>query len=287
MNKAFIIIILMLFSFSVDAINVGVGVHFSPSGINTIYTVNNTLKLSSLRIESNAIYLNNSIFKHYPYSGSIKVFIETYNPPSLIKYKINTTSTVTVVNNTVGGFNANDNYSIIVDGNFWKTISSNSSGVIKFNYSNWSNHTFEITKSANVICYQYIYNSDGNVVSYRWGNWTASPGATNVDGDANKTYIKAYNNGSADGNATISWSYAYFANGSNQISFSGNNIKYYYGVGDIPANVTTWNSQLDGDNTFTVTVPAGSTLWIYYEIQQIPTALPAGIYTQTFTWSAL
>jgi len=395
-----------------NAINVGVGTHLSPSGLNTQYTVNSTLTLTSIRVESTALYFNGNILKYTPDAGSITVYLDVYNPPNDIKYMINTTGATTEVNHTIGGLNATEKYSILVDGAFWKAQSTNATGVLMFNHSA-SNHTFEITKSANVICDQHIYNCDGNAVSYKWGNWSANPGDTHVGNysDTSQTFIKATNNGSADGTATLSWNAGYFLNGANQIDIS-NNIRYVYGVANSPknasdaspewaddpdgvysaidktyndntsdgastnyanhyivwylnssiscnnvrlyacdydgsnrldANVTvdvyysgawhniyngtithdTWNdlpigstqvvtqarmkfnsitliglvsefkfgsfnwifSAVDSDYTFQVTVPAQSTLWLYYEIQNIG-AVPSGTYTQSFTWTA-
>jgi len=271
---------------TVNAMNVGVGTHLSPSGLNTQYTVNATLTLTSIRVESTALYFDNHILKHIPNAGSIMVYLDIYNPPNDIKYMINTTGATTEVNHTIGGLNATEKYSILVDGTFWKAQSTNATGVLMFNHSA-SNHTFEITKSANVICDQNIYNYDGNIVSYNWGNWTANPGDTNVGNysDASQTFIKATNNGSADGTATISWNAGYFSNGANQIDIS-NNIKYVYGTGTTPSAVSSWTySAVDTDHSFQVTVPASSTLWVYYEIQNVGT-VPSGTYTQSFTWTA-
>jgi len=261
-------------------------VHFTINALNVDYITNKSFNFSSIDVYNNGLYLNGSIFKHVPDTGSITVYIEDYNPPNYIKYKINTTGAVTTVNNTVGGLNNSELYSIHVDGSFWKAVSTNSTGVLMFNYSSWSNHTFEILKSANVVCEQYVYNNAGNTVSYNWGNWTATGGATKVGNysDASQTYIKATNNGSADGTATISWNYGTLNNSTNTINID-NNVKYVYGTGTTPSDVTSWTySAVDNDHTFQVTVPASSTLWVYYEIQNIG-AVPAGEYTQSFTWT--
>lgn len=138
---------------------------------------------------------------------------------------------------------------------------------------------------ANVTCHQNIFNSTGSIVSEKWGNWVIQPSTSNIN---STNYLKATNTGGAPGNATISWSYAYLANGSNQIPFSLNgqpNIRYWWGEGNTPADVTTWNSATDSDSTFTISIPAGSTVWVKYEIIHVP-PVPAGEYTQTFTWTA-
>jgi len=271
-----------------NAMNVGVGTHFSPSGLNTQYTVNATLTLTSIRVESTALYFDGNILKHTPDAGSITVYLDIYNPPNDIKYMINTTGATTEVNHTIGGLNATEKYSILVDDTFWKAQSTDAAGILMFNHSA-SNHTFEITKSANVDCNQSIFNYNGNVVSYNWGNWSANPGDTNVGkySDANQTFIKATNNGSADGTATISWSYGTLNNTTTGKTIAiDNNIKYVYGTGTTPSAVSSWTySAVDTDHSFQVTVPASSTLWLYYEIQNIG-AVPSGTYTQSFTWTA-
>ena len=238
------LVALLLASQSADAvIHVGTNVHFSPSGISTTYTVNATMAFSAIRVESTALYLNNSIFKHTPDAGSITVYIESYKMPNSVEYTINTTGGTTEVNHTIGGLGNSQSYSIYVDNVFWKSQSTNATGVLMFNHSA-SNHTFAINQSANVVCSSSIYNSAGNAVAYNWGNWTVTGGATHVGNhtDANQTYIKATNNGSIDGTATISWNAGYFANGGNQIAID-NNIKYVYSDMNTTINFTAGDDE--------------------------------------------
>jgi len=132
---------------SANAIHVHSNVHFSPSGLKTTYTTNTTFNFSHIVVESDALYLNNSIIKHILYGGGrIKVLLETYNPPNDIKYRVITSGTVTSVNATLGGFTAGNKYTIKVDGTNWKTVTASPEGQINFNYTSWSSHTFEIAE---------------------------------------------------------------------------------------------------------------------------------------------
>jgi len=208
-----------------------------------------------------------------------------------ITIKTNESGTWQVVNQTSGSGLSNGTYSFT---NVSWVDAYNTTYYISFNVTDgtdWTNETFKFTTiaGANVVCYSSIFNSAGNTVSYNWGNWTANPGDTNVGNysDASQTFIKATNNGSADGTATISWSYATLNNTTTGKTIAiDNNIKYVYGTGTTPSAVSSWTySVVDTDHSFQVTVPASSTLWVYYEIQNVGT-VPSGTYTQSFTWTA-
>jgi len=205
-----------------------------------------------------------------------------------ITIKTNESGTWKVVNQTSGSGLSNGTYSFT---NVSWVDSYSTTYYISFNVTDgtdWTNETFKFTTiaGANVVCSSSIYNSAGNTVSYNWGNWTATGGDTNVGNysDANQTYIKATNDGGADGTATIDWTAGYLANGSNQIAIN-NNIKYVYGTGATPSAVSSWTFSTVDDFSFQVTIPASSTFWMYYEIQSVG-AVPSGAYTQTFTWTA-
>ena len=131
---------------SANAIHVHPNVHFSLSGLKTTYTTNITFDFSHIIVESDALYLNDSIIKHIPYGGGrIEVLLDIYDLPH-VKYTVITSGTVTSVNATLGGFIAGNKYTIKVDGINWKTVTASASGTITFNYTSWSNHTFEITE---------------------------------------------------------------------------------------------------------------------------------------------
>ncbi len=239
------------------------------------------------------LYLNNSVFDHVPDVGSIDVYIDDYRPQNnTVEYRINTSGGVGSVSHEVGGLNNSERYSVHVDNSFWGAFDTNSTGVLSFSYSSWSNHTFLITKSSNVVPAQNIYNSAGDTVSFDWGNFSAGPGDTDVDGGTSKTYIKTTNNGSASGTATVSWNsgtHAYLNDtNDNRIPFNlsgSDNIEYYYGTGATPNDVGSWTSETDGNGTWAVTVPASSTRWVWFQIEKVPTGIPKGTYDMSFTWS--
>jgi len=137
---------------SANAVHVHPNVHFSPPDIKTMYTTNATFNFSHIVVENDALYLNNSIIKHIPYGGGrIEVLLDIYDLPH-VKYTVITSGTVTGVNATLGGFIAGNKYTIKVDGTNWKTITASPAGQINFNYTSWSNHTFEIlTQTSNEI----------------------------------------------------------------------------------------------------------------------------------------
>jgi len=150
--------------------------------LNVDYITNKSFNFSSIDIYNNGLYLNGSILKHVPDAGSITVYIEDYNPPNYIKYKINTTGAVTTVNNTVGGFTTSNTYSVYVDGSYWQSFTANASGIIMFDYSSWSNHTFE------------IYQIDIDIHP----NWNAGIHDVGTSNSTSYTYFTCWNNGTVD-----------------------------------------------------------------------------------------
>jgi len=126
-----------------NAIIVNPGVHLSPSGVNVQYTINTTLHLSNIHVESTYIILNNTMIKIIPDAGRMKVNLSVFNIPSYMRFEVNTTG-VTSANMTISGLNASEKYYIYVDGNFYKRLYTNASGYLTFEYANFSDHRFFI-----------------------------------------------------------------------------------------------------------------------------------------------
>jgi len=201
---------------SANAIHVHPNMHFSPSGLKTTYTTNTTFDFSHIVVEGNALYLNDSIIKHIPCGGGrIEVFLDAYNPPTYIKYMVNTSGTVTAVNATIGGFTSGNNYTVKVDGTNWNTVTASAEGQINFNYTSWSNHTFEIISVAygngtppvvdfswsplypvvgQLVKFTDLSHDYGNIVSWNWdfgnGKYSSSRNPTTRYNKAGSYVVK-------------------------------------------------------------------------------------------------
>jgi len=216
---------------SANAVHVHSNVHFSPSGLKTTYTTNTTFDFSHIVVEGNALYLNDSIIKHIPYGGGrIEIFLDAYNPPTYIKYMVNTSGTVTAVNATIGGFTSENNYTVKVDGTNWNTVTASAEGQVNFNYTSWSNHTFEIisiaygngTPPVADFSWSPLYpvvgqlvkftdlstDSDGSIVSWHWdfgnGKYSSSRNPTTRYNKAGSYVVKLKVTDNDDASSTIS-----------------------------------------------------------------------------------
>ena len=129
---------LMLFTLLplASAVTLETGTIINPTDSNTTYTLGNTMSFSNVIIGNNSLYFNDSIFKIEPDSGIASVTINT-----LTSFNVTATDNVTFI---LGGFTINTDYDIKVDDIVWSVVTANITGVLSFNYSSWSVHTFSI-----------------------------------------------------------------------------------------------------------------------------------------------
>ena len=129
---------LMLFTLLplASAVTLETGTTIEPSDSNTTYTLGNTMIFSTIVVENNSIYFNDNIFKIEADSGIATVTIN-----NLTSFVVTATDTVVF---TLDGFSINEDYDIKVDGTVWSMVTANATGVLSFNYSSWSTHTFAI-----------------------------------------------------------------------------------------------------------------------------------------------
>lgn len=138
---------------------------------------------------------------------------------------------------------------------------------------------------ANLICVQSYFSPSGAENSTDiWGNWSGSSGATLKS----KNYLKATNDGTADGTVQVSWNAPNLTNSTNGHNISLTNMNYYEGEAVDASSVTSWTAYGSGQNSNPIVISAGSgstiTSWTNHSIS-IPASTPTGKYTQTFTWS--
>lgn len=160
-------------------------------------------------------------------------------------------------------------------GTFTQTFSVKDEG----SYVTGSTDQTIFTSAAQVTVEAGTYTGAGASDGGNWGGWTANPGATNV---ASTNFLKATNSGTAAGQVTVSFSATDFT-GPSSIAIDGN-LKFCTGTGATPdAGMTCDPVDADGSDQFSV--PASGTLWIGYEIAAMPSVLPDGSYTATYTFT--
>ena len=127
-----------------------------------------------------------------------------------------------------------------------------------------------------------VYDENGVLVAENWGLWETTPGATNVDSANHK---RADNPGTGAGQVTIQFtqdSFTCACGGSIDID---DNIRLLYGTGTTPASTTFTVGATDADGSISLTVPAESTLWIKYRINDVPIPAQSGQYTSSYTFT--
>lgn len=127
------------------------------------------------------------------------------------------------------------------------------------------------------------HGADGSLDGDAWGGWSATPGQTLVQ---STNYLQATNTGTSDGVVTVSFSdTAFTSSTSGSIGIDGN-IRFRHGTGSTPSAATFQETPVDADGSYTFTVPAGASLWIAYEIMELPSVLPdADDYAATYTFA--
>jgi len=126
-------------------------ISFKPSGSNTLYVTNCTLQLNRFEINETVVFLDNNILDIISDQGTLLVKFEKYNLPCEFCYSIVPSNPASSINNTIGGFIPDSNYTLYVDENFYSSYTSNSEGVINFSYSSGGNHTFCIFSMSPII----------------------------------------------------------------------------------------------------------------------------------------
>ena len=145
MKKIIIILICLIFTLSplVSAVTLESGIIIEPTDSNTTYILGDSLSFSNVAISNATPYFNDSIFQIEADSGTASVVIN-----SLTSFVVTATDAVVF---TLGGFSANENYDIEVDDIVWSVVTTDATGVLSFNYSSWSTHTFSIVLHIRVI----------------------------------------------------------------------------------------------------------------------------------------
>lgn len=112
-----------------------------PSGVDTNYTIENTVYLSNVTVKSDYILLDDHYFKAIN-GTNVTVGLQDYN-----YYRMKFTASADSGDNvsfTIGGFKPNREYNITVDSTYYDTVLSDADGKIDFHYSSWSSHTFTV-----------------------------------------------------------------------------------------------------------------------------------------------
>jgi hypothetical protein len=150
-----VMILLMLVGITLSPSSFGftieTNISFKPYGSNTLYVTNCTLKLSRFEINETIVFLDNNILDIISDRGDLLVKFEKYNFPCEFCYSIAPSNPVSSVDNTIGGFIPDTNYTLYVDENYYALCTSNSEGVINFSYSSGGNHTFCIFSMSPII----------------------------------------------------------------------------------------------------------------------------------------
>ena len=131
-----------------------------------------------------------------------------------------------------------------------------------------------------------VYDATGAAVAQNWGNWVVSPGASNVNAI---NYLKAVNTGTASGAVSVNFQETAFAGpGSGSIAIDGN-VKFCTAsttdTSPQPPNALTFScdatASVDGSRSFTIASHA--TLWIGYQLANLPAVLPDGAYSASYS----
>lgn len=128
---------------SVNALTIEPGVHIHGSESNTEYIVNTNLNMDDLVVDENAMYIDNGILMIEPDAGCLTVRINEWAQEK-IEFGVVTSGSVETVTFTIGGLASRNIYWVYVDGVRWDHVTVNSSGIVEFNYSGWSEHTIVI-----------------------------------------------------------------------------------------------------------------------------------------------
>jgi hypothetical protein len=144
----------------------------------------------------------------------------------------------------------------------------------------------EVIPGAIIEAFDCTFDSAGNAESdCVWGGWSVDPGDTAVQ---SLNYLKVQNTGGASGDAAVAFTLAEFrgvdgTNSGASIPIDGN-IVFRSGAGASPATATLVSGAVDADGTFLVSVDAGQTVWIGYEIVAVPDVILPGSYQSPYSF---
>lgn len=91
-----------------------------------------------------------------------------------------TSDTDTQINFTIAGFSADTQYRVEVDGEYYNRYTTDVDGVMTFNYSSWSTHTFSVSLDVQAPTNPQVEDTTKNTITL---NWSESY-------DADTTYIE-------------------------------------------------------------------------------------------------
>ncbi len=128
---------------SVNALTIDPGVHIHGSESSTEYIVNTNLDIESLVVDEEAVYIDNGILMIEPDAGCLTVRINEWAQEK-IEFGVVTSGLVDIVTFTIGGLVPGNVYWVYVDGVRWDHVTVDSSGIVEFNYSGWSEHAIVI-----------------------------------------------------------------------------------------------------------------------------------------------
>lgn len=138
---------------------------------------------------------------------------------------------------------------------------------------------------APVVSIDGIYDRAGAYLQGApWGGWTATPGATAIDSN----YLRISNTGNAAGTVSINFvDPAFTGPGTSSVPIT-NNLRYCSATGTAsPASLAfTCATPPPGSRATTLAIPAGSQLWVYYELLAIPDPASNGGYVANYSASS-
>lgn len=268
-------IVALLSLCSVNAFEIGEGVTFAPSHSNTEYIANTTLVLSSFGINETALFFNDSIFQCLPSTNSITVYINRWNPPTIINYDVVCTSGT--VTHNMGGFVAGNSYEVFVDSGLpYQIRMVNSTGAVNFTYSSWSRHRFQIG-SGPLAGFVYTPTSpiageridftdistdvDGTIVAWNWSFGDPTGSTSNQ----RKPHFTYYDQGEYTVTLTVTDNDSYQDTEIQAITVGGSgpsspSEEHGFTVTTIELTVTTIDDSYNPISNVRVYIYAGSTL---------------------------
>ena len=137
--------------------------------------------------------------------------------------------------------------------------------------------------ASEVMLDPFLYDEDGNVVAGHWGQWTTTPGATDVD---SLNFRRSENPGTEAGTIVLAFTDSAFSDGgSGAIPIDGN-LAFCLGYGATPATDMTCGAA-DSDGQASFQVPPGGEAWFGYRLLLIPSEVPDGTYGAGYTFTDL
>lgn len=130
-------------------------------------------------------------------------------------------------------------------------------------------------------------DADGNAVAAAWGDWSAAPGATNVE---SRNFLQVRNTGDCpQPEVTLSWdgpTFTGYGKPSATIPLAGN-LQYHAAARPATGTPAPFGTPVPGTGqdaaaTFAVGSP-GSATWIRYTLTQLPSVAEDLTYRQTLT----